>query len=92
MRQLQEIKALIPSVLDRGDVLLVVPPFGSTTSSLLGPHILQAFAAAHGYNVDILYLNNLLAAVIGVKDYEKIAFAPFYWMLGERLFARSAYC
>lgn len=78
-------------ILNKGDVLLVVPPFGSINDVALGPHILQALAEENGCKTDILYLNILLASIIGVEHYENIYYAPEFWMLGERLFAGSAY-
>jgi ribosomal peptide maturation radical SAM protein 1 len=77
--------------LNGGDILFIVPPFGSINDIAFGPHLLQALAVEEGYKADILYLNLLLAAVIGVKEYENIYFSPEYWMLGERLFARCAH-
>ncbi len=84
---------MIPSVLGGGDILLIVPPF-TTNSSVIGPHILQAVARQNGFNADILYLNILLAAIIGFDLSEKIGTSELfqYWgMLNERLFARSAH-
>jgi ribosomal peptide maturation radical SAM protein 1 len=81
----------ILAMLTDGDILLLVPPFGSLRDPALGPHILQALARERGCQVEILYVNLLLAAVIGVERYEHICAAPEFWMLGERMFARSAY-
>jgi ribosomal peptide maturation radical SAM protein 1 len=41
--------------------------------------------------VDILHLNLLLASVIGPDLYERVSYGQPFRMLGERLFARSAY-
>lgn len=88
---MKDIKQKILSVLEGGEILIIVPPFGSIRDICLGPHILQVLAKENGYNTDILYLNILLASIIGVERYEEIYFAPEFWMIGERLFARSAY-
>ena len=74
-----------------GDILIVIPPFGSVDHISLGPHILQGLAKKHGYQVDLLYLNILFASTIGVEYYDQINDTPNFWMLCERLFARSAY-
>lgn len=91
MQQLKDIRENILSVAGEGEILIIVPPFGSINDVALGPHILQAAAREKGYQTDILYLNILLASIIGVERYEDIYSAPESWMLGERLFARSAY-
>lgn len=88
---LHDIQEKILSVIGNGDILLIVPPFGSLHDVALGPHILQSLARQQGYATDILYLNLLLASYIGVKLYDDIYNAPVFWMAGERLFARSAY-
>lgn len=88
------IQELILSNLKGGDILFIVPPFTMADSSMLGVHILQSLAKKKGYTADILYLNILLASLIGNKRFSYIAFPPLelHWqMLGERLFARSAY-
>ncbi|MCP4134297.1 MAG: RiPP maturation radical SAM protein 1, partial [bacterium] len=74
-----------------GDILFIVPPFGSIHDVALGPHILQTIAEEQGYSTDIIYLNILLASELGIDVYNEIANAPLFWMLGERLFAKSAY-
>jgi ribosomal peptide maturation radical SAM protein 1 len=91
MQQLKDIKEKILSVIGGGEVLLIVPPFGTFDNISFGTHILQVLAEENGYKTDILYLNIILASIIGVERYEKINDSPEYWMLGERLFARSAY-
>jgi ribosomal peptide maturation radical SAM protein 1 len=91
MQLLKGIKEKIGSVIGKGEILIIVPPFGNVKCPTLGPHILQSFARKIGYNTDILYLNNLLSSIIGVDLYDSIAQAPLFWMLGERLFARRAY-
>jgi ribosomal peptide maturation radical SAM protein 1 len=91
MRQLKDIKQKILTVCEGGDILIIVPPFGSIYDTALGPHILQSLARGKGYKTDILYLNMMLASVIGAEQYDNIYFSPEFWMLSERLFAGSAY-
>lgn len=92
MKHLDDSKELMLSVLREGDILLLVPPFARTYKApILDPHILQTLATQRGFKADILYLNVLLASIIGPERYDNIANAPRFWMLGERLFARSAY-
>ncbi|MCP4158283.1 MAG: hypothetical protein GY757_61860, partial [bacterium] len=84
-------KNLVSSVLGKGNILLIVPPFVTCRTPVMGPHILQAVANQHSFTVDILHLNILTASTIGINKYESICFGQPYRMLGERLFARSAY-
>jgi ribosomal peptide maturation radical SAM protein 1 len=88
---IKKIKKHILSVLNGGDILIIIPPMGSIKDVCLGPHILQVLAKENGYKTDILYLNILLASILGVEIYESIYFAPESWKLAERLFYRSAY-
>lgn len=90
-QQLINIKESIHSIIGKGEILLIIPPFGSIYDSALGPHILQTLAREKGYETDLLYLNMPLASLIGLEQYEEIHNAPQFWMIGERLFARSAY-
>ena len=88
------IQAQIDAALTGGDILLIVPPFATAKHSVLGVHLLQALARQQGFQTDILYLNALLAAIMGIERFEKISISPFetLWrMEHERLFARSAY-
>lgn len=91
MQKLKNVNQRILSVLNKGDILFIVPPFVSTRTPILGPHILQAVAKEEGYNTKVLYLNLLLASIIGTDLYESISYNQPFRMLGERLFARSAY-
>lgn len=94
MIQLKDIKKNILSVLKGGDILFIVPPFSTVKSAVIGVHILQSLSKEKGYKTEILYLNILLAAVIGVERFEYICLPPFetmWTMLHERLFARSAH-
>lgn len=85
------LKQQIHSVVNQGEVLIIVPPFYNIGFIALGPYLLQAIAKQHGYKVDVLHLDLLLADVIGIEDYVEIQESPAFWMLGERMFARSAY-
>jgi len=91
---LHTIQEQILSVLRGGEILFIVPPFAPTGNPVLGVHLLQSVAQEAGYKTEILYLNVLLSAVIGIERFEYISFPPFglsWRMLPERLFARSAY-
>lgn len=91
MNQLKDVKKNILSVLNEGEILFIVPPFVTSRTPIMGPHILQTIAREHGYKTDILHLNLLLASIIGIDLYESICYGQPFRMLGERLFARSAY-
>jgi hypothetical protein len=91
VRKLKRIKEKILSVLRGGDILILVPPFGSSEDIALGPQLLQVLAEQNGCKTDVLYLNILLASITGSESYKHIYRAPEEWMLAERLFARSAY-
>lgn len=92
MKTLNDCKDLILSVIGGGEILLLVPPFARTYKApILDPHTLQTFATLKGYKADILYLNVLLASIIGTELYDTITNVPRFWMLGERLFARNAH-
>ncbi len=89
--EMNNVKKTIRHFLKGGDILFIVPPFGSINHIAFGPHILHALAEENGYKADILYLNILLASVIGADRYNDIYFSPEYRMSGERLFARAAH-
>ncbi len=91
MNQLADVKKQILSVLDGGDILFIVPPFVNVRIPMGGLHVLQSTANEQDYQADILYINILLASIIGNDIYEGINYGQPYRMLGERLFARSAY-
>jgi ribosomal peptide maturation radical SAM protein 1 len=89
-----KVKEKILSTLKGSDILLINPPFATIKNPKLGLHVLQTIAEKSGYKTDILYLNILLASIIGWDTAQMIAVTTLfsYWkMLGERLFARSAY-
>ena len=93
MQQLVErrIQENISHFLKGGEVLFIVPPFGSIYDISLGPHNLNTIAKSKGFKSEILYLNIIFADILGLEQYDKIHESPLYWMIGERLFARSAY-
>jgi ribosomal peptide maturation radical SAM protein 1 len=94
MNQLKDIKKLISSTLEGGDILFIVPPFAIREYAVLAPHILQVVSKEKGYKAEILYASILLASILGDDTYDKISKLPYNlrWMkLGERLFARSAH-
>ncbi len=94
MKAIEDIKHVVPSVLKGGDVLIVVPPIALYENPVLGVHTLQAMAREKGFKVEILYLNVLLASIVGLERSKYITFShrEMAWMmLHERLFARSAY-
>lgn len=94
MMKLKDVKNNILSFLKGGDILFIVPPFTTVKSPMLGVHILHTLAKERKYKAEILYLNVLLASVIGIEHFEYISSPPFelmWMMLHERLFARSAH-
>lgn len=81
----------ILSVIAKGDILFIVPPFVTTKTPVLGPHLLQSIAQQLGHKTDILQLNLLLASIIGLDQYESVSYGQPFRMLGERFFSRSAF-
>lgn len=81
----------VKSIIGKGNVLIVVPPFYNIGFNTLGPYLLQAIAKEQGHKVDVLHLDLILADIIGVEVYKEIQESPIFWMLGERMFSRSAY-
>ena len=73
------------------DALLIVPPFASLDKPALGAHILQACAREAGFTVATFYANLLFAAEIGEANYLAVCFNSSSELIGERLFAASAY-
>lgn len=76
------------------DALLIVPPFHPVTTPSLAVHVLQACAREAGLQVEVCYANLLLAHELGTDVYTSIGFPRDYppdALLGEWLFARSAY-
>lgn len=87
-------KTDLKTILNEGDILIIVPPFASREFAILGPHVLQSVANNAGYKADVLYLNIVFASIVGHNLYDRISTLPYNlrWMkLGERLFARSAH-
>lgn len=88
----KNIASKINSALSGGDVLFIVPPFSrSCLGAMLDPHLLQSISIDSGLGAEVLYLNVLLASMIGIDQFEKTGNAPRSWMVGERLFARAAH-
>jgi ribosomal peptide maturation radical SAM protein 1 len=73
------------------DALIIVPPFARLHAPALGVHLLQSCAKAAGFQVKVLYANLILSAAIGPQRYTGICQASSSTILGERLFAASAY-
>ena len=73
------------------DTLIIVPPFASLFRPSLGVHILQSCAQREGFRVGILYANIVFGADIGVEIYEKLCGDLNGTLVGERIFAQSAY-
>ncbi|NVO09718.1 MAG: RiPP maturation radical SAM protein 1 [Bacteroidales bacterium] len=74
-------------------ILIVIPPFTLLESPSLGVHSLQKVAKENGFNVNVLYSDQLFAKHIGVDKYKIIAnelMSP-YEQIPERLFAHFAY-
>lgn len=71
--------------------LLIVPPFAGVDRPSLGLHLLQANARRAGIEIAVFYANLFLANRIGQELYEAISYAPTFWLLGERFFAKAAY-
>lgn len=74
-----------------GDALIIVPPWGDVNRPSIAAHTLQAVAKEKGLRVRVLYANVLLASIMGLKEYQTVAFAPQAALLGEGLFSRAAY-
>ena len=82
----------IAASLSGARVLLIIPPFGGIDYPSLALHLLQAVARARGIEVDVLYANLALAAVIGESDYGALSYnCPVRALMGERFFAQVAY-
>lgn len=82
---------LAPGAGERCAALLVVPPFAGVDRPSLGLHLLQACAKQAGFEIAVFYANLFLAKVIGPELYKAISYAPTFWLLGERFFAKAAY-
>jgi len=86
-RDLESLEFELPDA----DCLLVVPPLAHLTWPALGAHVLQACGREAGFRVSILYMSALYAERVGPVPYAGLCNAPVHWLLGERLFARSAH-
>jgi hypothetical protein len=75
----------------RWDAIIIVPPFAGIDRASLGVHVLQAIARLRGFSVHVFYGNLRLAAHIGATTYLSLCYGATSSLLGERLFARTAY-
>jgi ribosomal peptide maturation radical SAM protein 1 len=82
---------LAPGAGRRCAALLVVPPFAGVDRPSLGLHLLQANAKQAGFEIAVFYANLWIAQAIGLELYKAISYAPTFWLLGERFFAKAAY-
>jgi len=73
------------------DAVIVVPPFADLYRPSLGVHLLQAAAEQAGLRVRILYANLLFAAMSGENLHNAICYGGYGGMLGERIFAATAF-
>jgi len=72
-------------------VLIVIPPFLRVDVANLGAHVLQACGRFAGHEVSIYYANIRMAGMIGEELFQAICFSSERWMIGDRIFARTAY-
>ncbi|MFT3776554.1 MAG: RiPP maturation radical SAM C-methyltransferase [Minicystis sp.] len=81
------------SWIERGEALLIVPPWADLSTPSLGVHLLQACAGEAGLPVHVLYGNLALASEIGEAEYLALAcqYAATPELVGERFFARAAF-
>ena len=82
-----------PLGIERGDALLIVPPWANLMMPSLGVHVLQASAREAGLAVRVLYANIALAGDIGETAYVELAcgYDTTPELIGERFFARAAF-
>ncbi|HLL52034.1 MAG TPA: hypothetical protein VK447_00725 [Myxococcaceae bacterium] len=78
-------------VLRDGDALLIVPPFGPLNQPSTAAHRLQDRARRERFGVSVLYVNLMLAELLGEEAYRAILDAPASGLLGERVFYAAAY-
>lgn len=82
----------IHNLFPEGDALLIVPPVASIDMASIGVHVLQACARKAGFSVNVFYANINYSSFIGTEKYLPLMdFNHFYWIMGERIFARAAY-
>jgi ribosomal peptide maturation radical SAM protein 1 len=75
----------------RGDLLLICPPFEGIDRPSLGLHIIQGIAQRAGLESHIFYANLSLASQLGESTYLSVAYSPPLDILGERLFSKYAF-
>lgn len=78
-------------LLHDADALIIVPPFWASDMPCLGVHLLQACAKNAGFNVKILYVNLIMASEIGENPYIVACWESLGSLVGEPIFARSAF-
>jgi len=74
-------------------ILFVIPPITLLESPSLGAHSVQKVAQNEGYQIKILYADQLFAKYIGIDLYKAISnelMSP-YEQIPERLFAKTAH-
>ena len=76
---------------DKVDLLIVVPPFATTSLPMLGPSLLLAQCMAAGISGKVVYSNLHLASILGFSLYERIGLSSFTLMLGELVFRHLAF-
>ncbi|MBN1219839.1 MAG: RiPP maturation radical SAM C-methyltransferase [Anaerolineae bacterium] len=79
------------SIIPPGEALIIAPPMAMLKTPSLAAHLLQACARAAGFQVSVLYANMMFAATLGVDNYDTVLATQANALLGERLFAASAY-
>lgn len=72
-------------------VTLVVPPWAGLDKPALGAHVLQAVGRDAGHDVRVVYANLAFAARIGEVDYHTVCYAPTGVLVGEQIFAETAF-
>lgn len=83
-------KFYVDGMLEKADVLLIVPPFAGIDIPPLGVNVLKSCAEQRGYSVEIAYTNIVLASLIGEENYKVISESASSG-LGEAFFAEVAY-
>ncbi|HAA10248.1 MAG TPA: hypothetical protein DCE41_00590 [Cytophagales bacterium] len=92
--KLSAVSEKVAELLNGGDALVLIPPFYQSQSMPIGAYSLMTIAQRHGYKVDILQVDQLLASVMGLDAYDDISLRPVKpseGVMAQRLFARSAH-
>ncbi|WP_164473219.1 RiPP maturation radical SAM C-methyltransferase [Clostridium sp. E02] len=80
----------VDGMLEKADVLLIVPPFAAIDIPPLGVNVLKSCAEQRGFTVEIAYTNIVLASLLGAENYKVISESASNG-LGEVFFAEVAY-